>query len=215
MDTIKLSASKREIAGKKVRFLRRQGITPVHLFGHNVDSQSLQCDAAELQKAVKQAGMSRPISLKVEGQKEANSVFIKEIQRNQFKNTLIHVDFYQVHKDEKMRMDVPIVLTGEAPAIKIKGRFITHNINTVEIEGLPDDLPSQIEVDISPLEEPDQAIYVRDIKLGKGLVLHADADQIIVKVSETALKAAEEQAEAETEVAIVGAPEEPEAEAEG
>src|SRR3972149_6025829 len=149
MDEIKLKATKREVHGKKNRILRRQGITPAHLFGHSLNSLALQCDTDELKAIIARAGMTRLVSLKVEGDKESKSVFLREIQKNTLSRQLIHVDFYQVRKGEKMTMDVPIVLVVEAPAMKGKGRILTRGINQLSIECLPEKVPPQIGIVIT------------------------------------------------------------------
>ena len=191
MDNLALEAAKRDVLGKKTRFLRRQGITPTHLFGHDIKSLALQCDTSQLQKIISQAGMTRLINLKIDDDKQPKGVFIREIQRDEVSRQLLHVDFYQVRKGEKIRVDVPIVLVGEAPAMKGKGRMLTHGVTSLPIECLPDKLPSQIEVDISPLEEVEQAIYVKDILLDPDITVHADPDQLVVKVSEVLVKVEE------------------------
>ena len=204
MDTLTLSASNREVLGKKTRFLRRQGITPVHLFGHEVESLALQCDTIQLQHIVAQAGMTRAINLRIDSEKQPKSVFIREIQRDTVSGLLFHVDFYQVRKGERMRVDVPLVLVGDAPALKGKGRMLIHGVTSLPIECLPESLPSRIEVDLSTLEEVAQAIHVRDIVLDPSIVVHADPEQMVVKVSEAAVARVEEEvAEAEVEA---GAP---------
>lgn len=191
MEGLTLLASKREVLGKKTRFLRRQGITPTHLFGHDLKSLSLQCDTAKLQRIMAQAGRTRPISLEIEGDKQPRGVFIREIQRAEPSGQLLHVDFYQVRKTEKIRVDVPIVLVGEAPAMKEKGRTLTRGVTSLSIECLPDKLPPQIEVDLSPLEEVGQAIYVRDIALGPDITVFTDPDQMVAKVSEARVEVEE------------------------
>jgi len=207
MEVLTLLASKREILGKKTRFLRRQGITPTHLFGHDLKSLSLQCDTAKLQRIMAQAGRTRPISLEIEGDKQPRGVFIREIQRAEPSGQLLHVDFYQVRKTEKMRVDVPIVLVGEAPAMKEKGRILTRGVTSLGIECLPDKLPPQVEVDLSSLEELEQAIYVRDITFSPDITVFTASDQMVVKVSEVHVEVeevveevvAEVEAEAPTE----------------
>jgi large subunit ribosomal protein L25 len=184
MDGLTLQASKRDMLGKKVRFLRRQGTTPTHLFGHGIESLSLQCDTAKLQRLIARAGMTRLIALDVEGGKQPRSVFIREIQRDAYTGELLHVDFYQVRRTEKIRVDVPIILVGEAPAMKEKGRTLTHSLTSLSVECLPDKLPPQIEVDLSPLEEVEQAIFVRDITLGPDVTVMTAPDQMVAKVSE-------------------------------
>jgi len=192
VEDLTLPATNRSILGKKTRFLRRQGITPVHLFGHGLKSQALQCDTAELQRIIAQAGMSRLISLEIEDDKQPRVVFIREIQRDQLTGQPLHVDFYQVRKTEKIRVDVPIVLIGEAPAMKEKGRSLLHGVTSLSIECLPDKLPPQIEVDLSPLEEAEQPIFVRDIILGQDITVTTDPDQLVVKVSEARVEVVEE-----------------------
>jgi large subunit ribosomal protein L25 len=184
MEGLTLEANKREILGKKTRFLRRQGVTPAHLFGHGIESLSLQCDTPNLQRTIAQAGMTRLIALDIEGDKQPRSVFIREIQREPCSGELLHVDFYQVRRTEKIKVDVPIILVGEAPAMKEKGRTLTHSLTSLSVECLPDKLPPQIEVDLSPLEEVEQAIFVRDITLSPDITVITDTDQMVAKVSE-------------------------------
>jgi len=203
MEDLTIQATKRDISGKKVRFLRRQDITPTHLFGHGLESLSLQCNTAELQHIIARAGTTRLISLKIGADKQPRSVFIREIQKDAVKGKLLHVDFYQIRKSEKMKSDIPIVLVGESPAMGLKGRMLTHTLTSLSIECLPDKLPPQIEVDLSPLEEIEQAIFVRDIPLSPDITVITDPDQMVVKVSEARVleeEVAEVEAIAEEEV---------------
>jgi large subunit ribosomal protein L25 len=197
MEGLTLPASKRDILGKKTRFLRRQSITPAHLFGHGIESLTLQCDTARLRRIIARAGMTRLIALGIEGDKKPRSVFLKEIQRDACTGELLHVDFYEVKKTEKVRVDVPIVLVGEAPAIKEKGCILTHALTTLSIECLPDTLPPQIEVDLSQLKEAGQAIYVRDIALTPDITVNTDPDQMVVRVAEARVEKVEEVVKAE------------------
>jgi large subunit ribosomal protein L25 len=192
------------VLGKKNRFLRRRGITPAHLFGHSLESLALQCDTGELRKIVSHAGTTRLVSLKVAGEKEPKSVFVREIQTDPLGKYLLHVDFYQVMKGEKMTMDVPIVLVGEAPAMKGKGRMISRGITMLSIECLPEKVPPQIEVDISGLLELEQAIKVKDIILDPDITVHVDPEQLVVKVTEIIIKVEEEKPVAVEEVAVEG-----------
>jgi len=210
---LSLSVSKRDVLGKKTRFLRRQGITPTHLFGHGLQSIPLQCDTAGLQRIIAQAGTTRLIALEIEEDKQPRSVFIREIQRDVCTGALLHVDFYQVRKREKIKAEVPIVSIGEAPALKEKGRILTHSLTSLSVECLPDKLPPQIEVDLSQLEEAEQAIYVRDIVLSPDVTVINDPDQMVVKVGEVRVEKVEEVVEevvvAEEVVAEEKAEEEP------
>lgn len=216
MDAIKIQVDKREILGKKVRFLRREGVTPVHIFGHNIESLALQCDTAELQRIIAQAGTTRLIALEVEGDKQSRNVFIREIQKDAISGQLLHVDFYQIQKTEKIKADIPIVFIGESPALHLKGRILDHELNSISVECLPDKLPPQIEIDLNPLEELDQTIHVSDITFGPDITLITAPERLIVKVSEVRVKIEEEEvvvAEEVTEEAELEEGAEPEAEA--
>ncbi len=199
MENLTLQASSRDISGKKTRFLRRQGITPTHLFGRDIKSLTLQCDTDALKQLIAQAGRTRPVSLKIDDEKGRRSVFVREIQRDVITRQLLHVDFYQVKKGEKITVDVPIVFAGEAPALKAKGRMLAHSITSLNLECLPDNVPPQIEIDLNSLEELGQAIYVKDIILAPDITVHADPEQLVVKISEAIVKEVEEEVPVEAE----------------
>lgn len=205
MDKLVLKAEKRDVLGKKTRFLRRQGITPAHVFGHSLESQSIQCDTLELKNIIARAGATRLITLEIAGEKSDHNVFVKEVQLDPLQKQLFHVDFYQVRKDEKMQVVVPIVIKGESPALKFSGRFLAHGLTEMTIDCLPENVPPQIDVDISILEEIDQGIYVKDIILDPDIHVHADPEQLIVKISEAFVEPEEEEVEAEEEEAVEGA----------
>lgn len=183
MKQIELLVTTRETLGKKVRFLRRQGITPVHLFGHNVESVALQCDTAQLKRVLAQTGRTRLISLKVDETKKPRNVVIREVQREPRTSELLHVDFYQVSMAEKIRVEVPIVSIGEAPALKLKENFLLQELNSLSVECLPGEIPNRVDIDLTSLTEVGQAIHVKDIMLDKeGTVLN-NPEQLVVKIS--------------------------------
>jgi large subunit ribosomal protein L25 len=194
MAQLTLTADNRTVLGKKIRFLRRQGITPAHVFGHGIESQALQCDTVELKGIIAHAGETRLISLKIKGDEQPRNVFIREVQRDTYGKQLLHVDFYQVKMGEKMEVQIPLVLVGESPAMKDKGRMLSHGITELSIECLPDKVPPQIEIDISILEEVEQAIHVKDIILDPDITVQDDPEQLIVKVTEVMVEAEEEEA---------------------
>ncbi len=94
-----------------------------------------------------------------------------------------NVDFYQVNKNERIRVAVPVVLVGEAPAAKLKNAIIEQLISELEVESLPGELPPQIEVDITPLAAENDSIALRDLKLKKGVAVMAAPEILLVKVS--------------------------------
>ena len=180
-----LEVSKREVTGKKVRFLRRQGIVPANIYGHGIDSTAINVDTKSLKHLLAHAGMTDLISLKMDDSKNPLRVLVREVQRNPINDDLLHVDFYQVRMDEKIKADVPIVFVGEAPVLKkVKNSSVLHLIDSLPIEALPDDLPHSLEVDVSGLEELDSTIHVKDIHLGDRITLLSDPEQMAVKVIE-------------------------------
>ncbi len=208
MDQIELKASNRGVLGKKVRFLRRQGITPVHLFGHGVKSLTLQCDSDSLRRVLVEAGHTRLVSLKIDDGKKTRTVVVQEIQREPMTGETLHVDFYQVNMEEQVRIEVPVVFIGEAPALKHKGNSLVHGVNTLTVDCLPANIPASVEVDLSPLDEADQAIRVGDIKLSDGVTIVNDPEVVVVRVSSRPIEK-EEEVVAVAEAAAAETPEAP------
>ena len=216
MDKIGLEVTNREILGKKVRHLRRQGITPVHLFGHGIESLALQCDTGELEQVLAQAGQTGLIGLKLDKEKKPRTVVVREFDRDWRRGKLLHVDFYQIKMEEKIRLEVPLVLVGEAPALKSKDNMLEHELETLTVECLPAKIPASVGVDISSFTEPGQAIRIKDIALDKDVTVLNDPELVVVKISwrpvekveEEVVEVVEEAVEAEEAVEEAGAPEE-------
>jgi len=208
MDKIELKVTNREILGKKVKHLRRQGITPVHLFGHGIESLALQCDTGELERVLGQAGQTRLISLKLNKEKKPRSVVVREFDRDWRKGQLVHVDFYQVKMEEKIKLEVPVALVGEAPALKSKTYMLEHELGTLTVECLPAKIPTSLEVDISSLTEPEQTIRVKDVALDKDITVLNDPELVVVKISSRPVEKIEEEVVEEVAEEAVEAPEE-------
>lgn len=184
MEQVELHANNRDSLGKKVRFLRRKGITPVHLFGHNVESLSLQCETMQLKQVLAQAGKTKIISFIPDKAKKPRNVVVRNIQRDVITGELLHVDFYQVSMAEKIKVEVPIVPVGEAPALNIKENMLLQELSNLTVECLPDKIPTRIEMDLSSLTEADQAIHVRDLPLDEGVTVITDPEHLVVKISQ-------------------------------
>lgn len=183
MEKIELSVTTRGIQGKKVRFLRRQGITPVHLIGRNIESLALQCDTAQLKHTMAQAGMTQLINLKIDKARKPRSVMVKEVQKDIMTGNLMHVDFYQVTMTEKISLELPIVLVGEAPAEKSSNNMLVHELSSLAIEAFPGAIPENVEVDISSLNDTGQVIRVGDIKVGEEITVSTDPEHVVVRVT--------------------------------
>lgn len=203
MDQIELEVTNREILGKKVRFLRRQGVTPVHVFGHGIESMALQCDTAKLQRVLAEAGKTRLINLKLDNEKRPRTVVVREVQLEPRTGESLHVDFYQVRMAERVRVEVPVVLVGEAPALKSKESMLTQGLNTLSVECLPADIPASVEVDLTSLTELDQVVRVEDIELDKEVTVLNDPELPVVRISLRHVEKVEEVMVAEEEAVEV------------
>jgi large subunit ribosomal protein L25 len=192
MNKIELQTENREVLGKKVKILRQQKLTPVHVFGHGQNSLALQSATGKLEHVLAQAGETRLINLVVGEEKKTHPVLVREVQRDSINGQLLHVDFYEVRMDEKVQVEIPIILVGEAPALKIKGVGLNHELNTLTVECLPDAIPNKIEVDMSNLMEPGNAVHVKDLKPEVGITFLNHADQTIVVITAARVERAEE-----------------------
>lgn len=207
MSTYELRAEPRSIVGKKVRFLRRQGIVPGNIYGQSA-STPIQLASRDVENTIRRAGRTQLISLAVAGA-EPTTVLLKAWQRHPYKGDILHVDLFRVAMTETLRMDVPIRLTGEAPAVKLADGLPFQSQAALTVECLPSDIPGAIEVDISGLEEIDASIFVRDLVVPPGVTILTDPDEVIVKIMAPTVEPVVEPTEAEAEAAAA-----PEAEAE-
>ena len=203
MDEIELKVANREILGKKVRFLRRRGITPVHLFGPGIESVALQCDTVNLRGILAEAGQTGLISLKLDSEKRPRTVMVRGVQTEPRTGETLHVDFYQVKMAEEIRVEVPIVLVGEAPVLKLKENMLAHELNTLTVECLPAKIPASVTVDLTSLTESGQAVRVKDIGLDERVSVLNDPELVVVRISTRRVEKVEEAAvEVEEEMAV-------------
>ena len=170
----------RTVLGKKVKQLRRQGITPVHLYDNNGSSYSLQVETKTLALLLAKFGKTSPLTIRV-GQND-HPAFVREVQRHPVTEEVLHVDFLEVDLSKPIRTQVPVVLIGEAPAVRLYSGIVNQLIYNLEIEGLPRDIPSSIEIDIAVLGELDAAVLVSDINLGSNVTIASSLQESVVRV---------------------------------
>jgi large subunit ribosomal protein L25 len=212
---MQLKADKRETTGKATRRLRHQGLLPAVVYGHNASPTSIQLDAHEFERVFGRSGRTQLIDLVV-GQGRAHKVLVKEVQRSPRRNTLIHVDFHQVSLREKLHVDVPVAVTGEAEPVAAGDADVLLVMHALRVECLPSRIPEAIEVDISGLTEVEAGVRVSELQLPDGVTAVADPDDLVVKLAArrvAAVEAEEEAAAAEAEAGAPAAEAEPAAEA--
>lgn len=169
-------------ASLKAEVLRRQGKTPLALYGKGFEPQLLVGDSVTIAKTLKQAGESSLINIKVAGEPD-RLVLFKEPQFNPITGSVLHIDLYQVNLKEKIRAQVPLVFIGESPAVKDWEGVLITNKGEIEVESLPSDLPREISVDLSVLANIDDEIKVKDLSIPTGVEVLDDVEDSVVIVT--------------------------------
>lgn len=202
---IELNAQLRTVMGSKVKQIRESGFIPAILYGKGQEPIALQVLNKDFNKTFKAAGESTLVYVSIDGQ--TYPTIIHDIARHPASDDIIHADFYKVNLSQKIKTKVPIAFIGESQAVKDGGIFI-RNVNEVEVEALPQDLPHEIVFDMSSLIAFGDQILLKDAKVGDNVEILGHADEIVATVqapiSEEALKASlESGTETVDDVALV------------
>jgi len=205
MKKYSLSATVRELVGRKVKNLRAKGEVPATVYGKDVKSVSVAVSRDAFIKVYTAAGETGLIELSVAG--DIRPVLIHTVQKDAVKGELLHVEFYQVNLKQKVKTNVPLEFTGEAPAVTQKVGVLLTLIDEVEVEALPTDLPEKIMVDVTKLAAVDEEVKVGDIAVPSGVTILTAPDQSVVRVGSLVSKEAEAQAAADAAAAATKAAE--------
>lgn len=181
MDKIVISATTRDSFGKKNAELRKNGKIPAVIYGNNKENATVTLDAKEFAKAFAIAGHSAIVELKLD-EGAGENVLIQDIDMDPVRNEISHADFYRVNMNKTIRTEVPLHFIGESPAVFQQEGSLFKNIEEVEVETLPANLPPHIEIDISILDDFSKSIHISDIKAPEGVEILEDAEQLICKV---------------------------------
>lgn len=192
MTDFKLEAKVRDEKPKKTR---NDGLVPGVIYGKNFENISIAIDQLVFKKLFREAGSSNLIDVQVGN--ENYKTLIHEVQQDPITMKPLHVDFFKVNMKEKIHAEIPLEFVGESPAvINLEGILIT-NKDHVEVECLPSDLVSEINVDISILDDFEKNIKVSDIQVPAGIEILDEPDEVVVLVqeprSEEELEALEEE----------------------
>ena len=174
-DKVSLKIDAREVHGKKVKNLRRSGLTPGVVYGHGMEPLAIQADSAELRKVVAIAGKHTPVNLT--GAKRRIAM-IKDVEYDPTKTGIVrHVAFHAVNADEPVHAVVPVHLMGEGESeAERAGLIVLQSLDKLEVKALPMELPEALEVSTAGLREEGDRLTVADIVLPQGveLVEHVD-----------------------------------------
>jgi large subunit ribosomal protein L25 len=178
-----LTVEPRAVLGKKVAQLRRTGYTPANVYGNGVESVSIQINTDTMDKTLKAMLANEVIDLRISGEKDTRPVVVQKVQRHPLTSRILHTEFYQVSLRTRMRADVPLIIVGASEGVLTYNGVLMKAIETVQVEALPLDLPSQIEVDITPLAHLEDSLHVADLAIPEGVTLLTDPEVVVVKVS--------------------------------
>ena len=202
MAEFELQAEPRIVIGRGLKKLRDQGYVPAVLYGQGTEAQSLQVEERSLGRLLARGGAHSLVSLSIAGSKSPQMVLVREVQREATRPAVLHVDFYSVVMTDKLQTDVPLVIVGVSPAVAEGLAAVVQNMDSVQVECLPGNLPSSLQVDISVLKHTDQNILVGDIPVPDGVEILDDLDGVVIS-----LAAAREEVEEEEEIFDMEAPE--------
>lgn len=177
----KLAAASREVTGKKVAEMRRDGRLPAVVFGRGIDSDNVSVDTHEFEQLRRHAGANTLIDLSVDGAAAA-PVLVYGVQTHRVTHRPLHVDLYVVRMTEELTVDVQLVSEGESEAIENGGGTLLHVLEHVRVRALPDHLPQSIHYSIASLATFDDAIHVRDLEIPADATLLTDPDEVVAKV---------------------------------
>lgn len=202
--SLSISARPRTARGRHLGALRREGIVPAVVYGPQQQATAIQADERDLQRLYQRAGRSTLIDLAIEGDRP-RKVLIRDFQVHPRSGRPLHADFFAVNLAEKTQAEIPVLVSGESPAVAAKLGLVLQALSVLRVEALPADLPGHLSADVSVLTAADSTITAGDIELPAGVTLLTDPGDVVAKISGRRVRAGgeggedEEGAEAEAE----------------
>ena len=182
MQEIKLNVNKREVVGRKVKNLRKEGFIPANIYGKKTKSQAVSINKEDFTKVFSQAGETGVVHLLVKGEKEERPILIQNVQQNPLTDEVLHIDLRQIILTEKIVASIPVILEGESPAVAQKLGILIQPTLEIEVEALPMDLPEKFIVDVSGLTKVGGEIKVSELKIDKKVGLKSEVDLVVAKI---------------------------------
>lgn len=207
MEKVVLQATRRDVVGKQVKALRREGKLPAVIYGRHTDPININLDSHSASLLLGRLTSSSLVMISLDGTE--HMALVREKQRDYIKNRLLHVDFMAVSLTEKLRTAVAVRFVGVSPAVKDHNAVLVHNLEEIDVECLPGDLPERIEVDISVLGRPGEGIRLKDVQVSDKVRLLGDPETMVAVATFAKI---EEEAPVAGAEAVVAAPTEAEPE---
>ncbi len=196
MTNIKLTAIPR-IPAQKIKQLRESGYIPATIYGPKISPISIQIDLSQFQTLLKTLKPNQLIDLQIED--KIIKVLLHIQQKHPVSDTYLNLEFYAVDLAAKVTIEIPIHLTGEAPAVKILKGILFHNLHNLKVECLPSDIIPEIIVDVSSLDNFEKGIFVENLQIPTSLKVLNEKKELVVKVLPPKKEEEEEIAVATTE----------------
>jgi len=185
----KLTATMRSKTDK-LGDIRKSGMVPAVVYGARVENTTISVSSVDFEKVLKAVGESSTLTLELKDKKV--EVLIHEVQRDPIKGFPMHVDFLAIDVNKPVIVVVPIEFIGVAPAEKNSLGILVKTLHEIEVEALPKDLPHNIEVDLSSLENLDDQIRVEDIKAPANVTIKTDGEEVLAIIAPMTEEVAEE-----------------------
>lgn len=181
-----LKAKTRSILGRKTEDLRQKGLLPAVLYGPGFKNLNLEIDAKEFINAFQETGRTSFLRLEVDDKSakkpKAFLVLVHDLQKDPLTLAISHIDFYQPLSTKEIKVMVPLVFDLEAPAVKNLGGTLLKNIQEIQVQALPQNLPHEIKVDLSLLNELGKTILVKDLQVPQGAKILKHPEEIVAQV---------------------------------
>lgn len=198
MDRIKLEASRRNVIGKKVKSLRREGHLPAVIYGKHMDPLPILLDLLSTTKILREVSRATILTIDVEG--EEFTTLVRERQRGILTGEYEHIDFLAISMTETVRTQVNVFVEGKSPAEEEFGAVVMTGADSIEVEALPGDLPESLTVDVSVLVNIGDTITVADLDLPKGVSVLSEPTEMLAVLTVPVAEIMEEEEEEELEL---------------
>jgi large subunit ribosomal protein L25 len=212
MAEVTLEVTRRELTGKEVaKKLRRDGKVPAVVYGGHRDPVAITVDRKTVSELIKKSehGIRSVFLLKMSGSDQQRHAMIKALTINPISRKMTHIDFVRVVMDEKVKVTIPVHITGTAIGVK-EGGLLDFQVRDLHVECLPNAIPDSIDVDVTALAHHEY-IRVKDLQLPEGVTVSDDPERVVVGVTHAKVEAADATADAaavaEPEVIKKGKPE--------
>jgi large subunit ribosomal protein L25 len=192
---IQIKAEHREMTGKKVKQLRNEGKLPGVIYGKKIEPMNIVMDLKEVTKQLRSVSSSTIVDIVLDGKKYP--AILRGKQRHPLKDIVMHVDFQAVSMDAKLRVNVPIVLVGESPAVASFRAILTTGVENLDIEVSAANMPESFEVDITKLDEIGDSVSVKDLDIDDDITVYTNEDDMIVVLTGMSMASAEPTADSE------------------